>query len=250
VRFTVNGRLLGLLAATALGVGTQAACGGNDSESAPRAAAAETPAATTSPRPHGPIPPALRGVESAAEDTIDFALAGQRPDATRSARALRAAAHGPAAEALREAGVSAADIAEFRTRADRVARLAPEGDLLRLALASNQAFAMVPAFFARYENPIPANVMLLDYLDFEAKLRAEAGDAAAVRIAVARLDRTWRGLREGVVQAGGTQAAHAFDAHVARMRRLAAVGAAGAAAVREAQHGLDLVDEVEGVYEG
>jgi len=250
VRFTVNGRLLGLFAASVLGVGTQTGCGGNDSEPAPRAAAAKTPAATASPAPHGPIPPALRTVESASEDTIYFALAGQRAKATRSARALRAAAHGPAAEALREAGVSSADIAEFRKRADRVAQLAPKGDLLRLALASNQAFGMVPAFFARYESPIPADVTRLDHLDFEAKLEAEAGDAAAVRAAVARLDRTWRGLRQGVVQAGGDQAARAFDAHVAQMRRLAAAGAPGAAAVREAQHGLDLVDEVEGVYAG
>src|SRR3954468_13486363 len=40
VRFTVNGRLLGLFAASVLGVGTQTGCGGNDSEPAPRAAAA------------------------------------------------------------------------------------------------------------------------------------------------------------------------------------------------------------------
>ena len=41
--------------------------------------------------------------------------------------------------------------------------------------------------------------------------------------------------------------ARRFDAHVARLRRLAATGG-GRPAAREAQRGLDLVDEIEAVY--
>jgi len=196
---------------------------------------------------HGPIPHALRTAESAAEDTIDLALAGKRARVVAKANALKAVAHGPAGAALQAAGVSGSRIAEFRARADEVARLAPDADLLRVALASNRAFALMPEFFARYDSPIPAAVTALDHADFEAKLQAEAGAAAALRAAVADLDRTWIELRPDVVRSGGARVAARFDAHVARMRRLASAG--GRAAAREAQHGLDLVDEIEAVYD-
>jgi hypothetical protein len=114
---------------------------------------------------------------------------------------------------------------------------------LRL-LASNPAFEMVPGFFARYRTKVPATVQMLDYLDFEAKLRATAGDDARRRGAVSGLDHTWTELRDEVVARGGTSAARSFDAHVRRLRALHA----GPAAVREAQHGLDLVDRIEDVY--
>jgi hypothetical protein len=210
---------------------------------------------------HGPIPRALRTAESAAEDTIDLALAGKRAKVVAKANALKAVADGPAEAALRAAGVSDGQIAEFRARADEVAKLAPKADLLRVAMASNRAFGLMPEFFALYDSPVPAAVTALDYLDFEAKLQAEAGAAAALRSAVTRLDRsvaalrsavtrldrTWLKLRPDVVRSGGARVAARFDAHVQRMERLAAAG--NRAAGKEAQHGLDLVDELEAVYD-
>jgi hypothetical protein len=198
-------------------------------------------------RRRGPIPHALRTAESAAEDTIDLALAGRRPRVVAKAHALRAAADGPAGPALRAAGVSEAEIAEFRARAREVERLAPAAGLLRVALASNRAFGMIAGFYARYDSRIPAPVSALDHLDFEAKLQAAAGDRAALQAAAADLARTWTALRPGVVRAGGARTARRFDAHVARLRRLAVAG--GRPAEREAQRGLDLVDEIEAVYE-
>jgi hypothetical protein len=196
---------------------------------------------------HGPIPPALRTAESAAEDTIDLALAGKRAKVVANANALKAVADGPAEAALRAAGVSDGQIAEFRARADQVAKLAPKADLLRVALASNSAFGLLPEFFALYDSPVPAAVTALDHLDFEAKLQAKAGAAAALRSAVTRLDRTWLTLRPDVVKSGGARIAAKFNAHVKRMERLAAAG--NRAAGKEAQRGLDLVDELEAVYD-
>ena len=246
-----------ILAATALIVGVLAGgCGGGDEPETPtatgtvgtrtavRTAIAPGPAAGAV--RHGPIPRALRAAESDSEDTIDLALAGRRDRVVATARALKAVADGPARSALREAGVSEAEIAEFRARAAAVDRLAPRAPLLRVAIASNRAFAMIAGFFARYESPIPPQVSALDHLDFEAKLQAKAGDAAALRSAVNGLARTWGPLRARVVAAGGARAARRFDAHVARMRRLAATG--GEPAAREAQHGLDLVDEIEDAF--
>jgi hypothetical protein len=211
-----------------------------------------TTATTTAPparAARGPVPPVMETVESASEDTIDFALAGQRGKAVATTRRLKAAADGPAPAALRKAGVSNAEIAEFQRRAAAVASLAPHAPLLDVALASNRAFAMVPGFFAHYRTKVPAVVGRLDYLDFEAKLRARAGQNVPLRAAVGQLDSTWRGLRPDFVKAGGTRVAPAFDAHVQRMLRLASDGA-DARAAREAQHGLDLVDELESVYRG
>lgn len=196
---------------------------------------------------HGPIPRALRTAESAAEDTIDLALAGKRAKVVAKANALKAVAHGPAERALRAAGVRDREIAEFRARADEVAKLAPKADLLQVALASNRAFGLIPEFFALYDSPVPAAVTALDHLDFDAKLQAKAGAPAALRSAVTRLDRTWLKLRPDVVKSGGARVAAKFDAHVKRMERLAAGG--HRAAGKEAQHGLDLVDELEAVYD-
>jgi hypothetical protein len=229
-----------------------AACGQSSGERTGRTTGATTGAAAArtmpaaSPR-HGPIPRALRTAESAAEDTIDLALAGTRAKVVAKANALKAVAAGPAEAALLRAGVSDGRIAEFRARADEVAKLAPNAELLRVAMASNRAFGLMPEFFALYDSPIPAAVTELDHLDFEAKLQAKAGAAAALRSAVTGLDRTWSKLRPDVVSAGGARVAETFDAHVKRMQRLAAAG--DPAAVREAQHGLDLVDELEAVYD-
>jgi hypothetical protein len=227
-----------------------AGCGGDAQRTATTTAAttgtASVPAATVGAARRRPIPRVLRTAESAAEDTIDLALAGKRRRVVEKADALKAVAHGPAGPALRAAGVSGSEIAAFRARADEVARLAPGGELLQVALASNRAFGLIAGFFAHFESPVPAAVTALDHLDFEAKLEAKAGNAAALRSAVDGLDRTWSKLRADVVKAGGARVASKFDAHVERMRRLAGVGGSGA--VKEAQHGLDLVDELEAVY--
>jgi len=135
----------------------------------------------------------------------------------------------------------------FRARAQEVARLAPTAGLLRVALASNRAFALIAGFFAHFESRIPAQVSALDHLDFEAKLQATAGDRTALRSAAAELERTWAALRPGVVDVGGARVARRFDAHVARLLALSAAG--GRPAAREAQRGLDLVDEIEAVYQ-
>jgi hypothetical protein len=228
-----------------------AGCGGDAERGATTTAAktgtASVPAAGVSAARRGPIPRALRTAESAAEDTIDLALAGKRRRVVVKANALKAVADGPAGTALRAAGVSGAEIAAFRARADEVARLAPAAELLQVALASNRAFGLIAAFFARYDSPVPADVSALDHLDFEAKLEARAGNAAALRSAVAGLDRTWVKLRPDVVKAGGARVASKFDAHVERMGRLAGDG--GSRAAKEAQRGLDLVDELEAVYQ-
>ena len=174
-----------------------------------------------------PIPASLRTVESASEDIIDLALAGKRAAVVERSRELEDAAK-------RQGG------AALETSAARVGRLAPSAPLLDVAVASNETFALVPDLFARYDTPVPASVTRLDYFDFEIKLESKAGDTAKLRRAVVGLQTTWDSLRDDVPDA---RAAERFDAHVKQVARL--TNAAPERMQREAQHGLDLVDELE-----
>jgi hypothetical protein len=200
---------------------------------------------TTPAQTNGPVPASLRTVESASEDIIDLALAGKRGQVVRMARKLRSAANGQANRDLAKVGVPADQLGELERRAARVAKLAPSAPLLDVALASNQAFALVPDFFARYETPVPAAVTQLDYLDFEAKLESRANNVSRLRQAVAQLGATWDSLRSDVKD---QRAADRFNAHVKAIERLTS-NADPEKTQREAQHGLDLVDELEESFE-
>jgi hypothetical protein len=214
-------------------------CGGDDTKND------KTPAKR-------PIPHSLRVVESGAEDTTDFVLAGERAKAVKSANALNDAAQGDAAKDLADADVPPAQIDELKVRAAELKRIVARDTPIRVALAANRTFELVPDFFAVYTDRVPAGVTRLDYLDFEAKLRALAGDRGRVADAVGGLRVAWKELRKKVRRARptGSAARDHFDAHVRTMRDLVAADASLERIAREAQHGLDLVDEIEAVYTG
>ena len=105
----------------------------------------------------------------------------------------------------------------------------------------------MPGFYARYEDPVPPDVLKLDYLDREAQLRSLAGDRTSVRTAVDELSTTWTKLRPEVIDAGGDGVAGRYTRHVASMRRLAG-GTDERALQKEAVTGLELVDELENQF--
>src|SRR3954453_15852162 len=115
-------------AALTVAVVLLAGCGGSD-ESTATAPRTQTAAAAAA-APRGPVPPAVSTVESAAEDTIDFALAGRRAKGVGPGRRPQPAPARAPGAALRRAGVSSAQVADFRRRATEVARLAPHAALL------------------------------------------------------------------------------------------------------------------------
>ena len=175
----------------------------------------------TRPPAKRPIPQSLRVVESGAEDTTDFVLAGERAKAVKSANALDDAAQGDAASDLADADVPAAQIEELKVRAAEVKRIAARGKPINVALAANRAFELVPDFFTAYTDPVPAQVTRLDYLEFEAKLRALAGDRGRTADAVSGLRVAWKELRKKVVaSAGGAAANDALRRPCPRMRDL------------------------------
>jgi hypothetical protein len=191
-----------------------------------------------------PVPASLGRVESGAEDIIDYAHAGGRAKVVVTARRVRRTADGPAARDLRRAGVPEKRISALRDRARLLQSLAPRADLARVSLAANQISALMPELYARYKDPVPPDVLKLDYLDREAQLRSLAGDEPSVPPAVNDLSSTWTRLRPRVIEAGGRAVAARYTRHVVLMRRLAR-GSDPHALQKEASSGLELVDELE-----
>jgi hypothetical protein len=196
------------------------------------------------------IPKSLGKAESAAEDSIDLILAGKRDETIRAAVALDKLAQGELAEDL-EGIATKEELGELQGRAAELARIAFEGEPIDVALAANRAFEPIARLFGHFESDVPGAVMMLDYYDFEVKLRALAGELDGVRSAVDRLSATWTDLVKTFPS--GEEAAETrsrFEAHGAALASLVAAGTDFDGMAREAEHGLDLVDELEAVFAG
>lgn len=193
------------------------------------------------------VPKPLTRAETAAEDVIGFLEKGQPAKSQAETRILRRLAHGQAASVLRQAGVPEARINALQQRADRTAKLSMAGSPpMRVSLAANSVSQLMPGFYARYQDPVPASVLKLDYLEREVHLRSQTGEKAKVRQTVRQLDATWRQVRPQLIQAGGTQVAQAYDQHVSALKG----GSTATATQNQAVQGLDLVDKMEGVFLG
>jgi hypothetical protein len=202
-------------------------------------AAAAVPAST--------VPKSLTRAETAAEDVIGYLEQAQPAKSKSEARVLKTLAHGDAAKALRKAGVSRGQIAKFQQRADRTAQLSRSGaSALKVSQAANSVSQLMPGFYSRYHDPVPAAVLKLDYLDRQVQLDARAGDNAKLRTAIAQLEATWKALRPQLVKAGGSSVARSYDKHVVALKG----GGAASAVQTEAAHGLDVVDKMEAVFLG
>jgi hypothetical protein len=190
----------------------------------------------------------LTDVESSAEDIVDDALAHNRSSVVATASTLRRAANGPAATALRSAGVPPAVVRDLGQRANRVARVAGSGSMISIALAANDVSGLMPSLYAHFADPVPPTILELDYLDREAELRSLANQRSRAAAAVTQLAPAWTGVRARVVAAGGKSEAASFDRHVAAMKKLAA--RTGRSFEAEAARGLELVDQLERVFTG
>jgi hypothetical protein len=184
-------------------------------------------------------------VESSAEDLVDHALAGDRGRVIDGSARLLTAAEGAARAAL-AAATPAEQVTALRRRARHVAALADRGSFIDVALAANEVSELMPGLYGRFAVPAPVALLRLDYLDREIQLLALARKPDRVPGLVGALERTWVGLRARVVARNGASEAAAFSRHVASMRRLARAG--GPRLQHEAGNGLNLVDDLEGLF--
>jgi hypothetical protein len=193
-----------------------------------------------------PLPASLRAVESSAEDIVDFALARSRANVVAGAASLKASVRGPAAAALVQDGLPSSKIALLQQRANRVAQLAQQGSFIDVALSANAVSELMPDLYRHFQDPVPAAVLTLDYLDREAQLRSLARQPEKVAAAITQLGPTWAQLRPKVIAAGGAKEAAAYQKHTAAMHRFRPD--AGKRLQAEAVRGLELVDQIEQVF--
>jgi hypothetical protein len=242
--FDINPRLRrGVAAALAVGIlggsvaGIAAATGGKNA-SAP-------PAPKRVRASH--LPPGIKRAETAAEDVIKYLEQGNAAKAQAEAATLKGLAHGRAAAELKRAGVPQAQIGGFQQRADLVQSLAANGAAkLRTSLAANHVSQLMPGFYARYQNPVPAAVLRLDYLDRQIQLRSMAGQTGQVKRLVKSVGTTWAKLRPQLVAAGGSQVASRYDAHLQALKQ----DKSPVAVQKQAITGLALVDLMEKAFLG
>jgi hypothetical protein len=196
------------------------------------------------------VPKSLSRAESAAEDSIDLILAGKRDQAVKSASKLDELAQRDLPDDL-EGTASKEELGELQARAAELAKIAPTGEPIAVALAANHAFEVVAGLFGKFPSDVPGTVLVLDYLEFEAKLRSLAHEIEPLRAVVTRVSTTWAELAKTFPSGDKAGAVRGrFDAHVAAMTSMAAAGTDFDGMATEAQHGLDLVDEIEEVYAG
>jgi hypothetical protein len=196
------------------------------------------------------VPKSLSRAESAAEDTIDLILAGKRDQAVKSAGNLDMLAQRDLPDDL-EGVASKEELGELQARAAELAKIAPTGEPVTVALAANHAFEVIAGLFGKYPSAVPGSVLVLDHLEFEAKLRALAHEPDQVRAVVARVATTWGEVKKTFPSGDKANNARSrFDAHVTALTNAAAAGTDFDGMAKEAQHGLDLVDELEEVFAG
>jgi len=138
---------------------------------------AQTPKAVLPAVSKSTVPKPLTRAETAAEDVIGLLEKGNPAGSRSEARILRELAYGQASGALIRAGASEQQIRTFQQRADRTARLASTGARpVATSLAANSVSELMSGFYARFQDPVPAEVLKLDYLDREIQLRSQSGE--------------------------------------------------------------------------
>jgi hypothetical protein len=195
-------------------------------------------------------PKALGRAESAAEDSIELILAGRRDQAVRSSALLDQLAQGDLPDDL-EGVISKEELGELQGRSAELARITPDGEPIDVALAANHAFELLARLSGHFDSDVPSGVRLLGYCDREAKLRATARELDGARSAAERLAATWAELVTTFpVGEKASQARSKFEAHATALSALAVTGTDFDGMVREADHGLALVAEIEAVFAG
>lgn len=236
-----------LLAASVLGGSAAAVAAGTGSKDPPSPPSKVAQIGAAKANRASTVPASLKRAETAAEDVIGYLEKGKPAKSRAEARLLKELVQGKAAGALRNAGVSRTKIKALQSRADRVEALSRgRASDLRVSLAANSVSQLMPGLYARYHDPVPAAVLRLDYLDREIQLRSQSKRPANVRAAVKDLGSTWARVRPPLVKAGGVKVARQYDRHIQALKNTTSP----ASIQKEAVHGLDIVDLMEGVFLG
>lgn len=198
----------------------------------------------------GEIPSKLNAIESLAEDTFDMALASDFASVADKASQLdqdwdafrdQAKADGASDSVLTQMDQAVADLLDGSD--------AGFTDPVIAARAANAVSAPMPDLFDLYNPQIPSAVLALDYLGREVVLDGMEEDFTAALTDVDAIQAEWDGLRPSLVDAGGSDVATAYDDSLAALRQ-DITDLNSDALIEEANVGLEIVDDMEKVFEG
>ena len=198
----------------------------------------------------GEIPAELNSVESLAEDTYDMALANDFASVSDNAIQLdqdwaafrdQAKADGASDSVLTQMDQAVADLLAGSE--------AGFTDPVVAARVANAVSAPMPDLFDLYNPKIPSAVLALDYLGREVVLDGMEEDFTAATSDVDAIQSEWDGLRPLLVDAGGSDVATAYDDSIAALRQ-DITDLNSDLLIEEANVGLEIVDNMETVFEG
>lgn len=193
------------------------------------------------------VPTALRGIEGEAETAYDKALMLDLAGVDAAARAIVDSWQSYKVEAI-GAGADAATVQGMDASVAAFGNLAAAShDHLALARAANGVSAWMGALFSLYAEPVPPDVIELDYRGREMVLDALLPDLTAAADDLAALDGIWRRVRPLVESAGGGTEAAEFATGIDAVH--AAISAGNAQRTVAATNSLlERVDLLEGVF--
>lgn len=193
------------------------------------------------------VPPALMTIEGLAEDTYDQAMAGNADAVAINADDIDLRWQEFRAQATRDGATTAVLSSMDDAVAGLHAVVDANGDTTALARAANSVSAPMPRLFELYEDPVPPAVLQLDYLGREVVLDAREGNYNGATTHVDAIESAFGSVRNALIDDGGDQQATAYDANVTALRT--DIAAADATALEaDANVGLELVDDMEGVF--
>lgn len=206
-------------------------------------AGAATPSATPAP---GKVPNSLANIEAQAEDIIDVAPreSWQAINADVASISDSWTTYRPQAV---EDGAQQTLLVTFDLAFVRLQAAATAQDKTATMQASNDISAVVVDLFDLYHPAIPVDVGRLDVLERQIVLDVAAGDFVGAEEVLANVNAVWVTLKPSVLAHQGEATAQQFEASLAAQAEALSEQDAGTLN-REANDGLEIVDDMERLY--
>jgi len=246
VRSSKNIPTLGLAVILIAMAATLAGCSGSSAQStggdSPSVLAAQSPEGESA----SAMPSTLNTIEANAEDIIDLIPNGDWETIRTDVDEMNAAWKDYEPQADSD-GASSQQIQAMDDALHALDDAVGKSDETASEQAANDASFAVVELFALYDPSIPAEIGRLDALERQVIIEAKGADLSAAADVLADAQATWDSVSGRVLDAGGAQAADAFEQSLALQVDEVGSGATGAA-IDEAKIGLELVDDLEKVF--
>ena len=196
--------------------------------------------------PTGVLPNSLITIEAAAEDIIDFAPSGDWDKISTDVTEIENAWKSYEPQAKKD-GVSQEIQDAMNSALTKLQAASTSKDASATMQGSNDVSAAVVELFALYNPKVPADIGRLDVLERQVILDATAKDYSAAKTSLAKTKSVWEEVKPAVLEHNGKDVVAQFEASLTAQE--SALNAKDDAVLtKEARNGLEIVDELEGLY--